>query len=72
MKYVVSETGSTCVIEETLDLRRHRGHDRRVEQRVEAGEQERADHDGDQDLHAGIDVALAAGEIGRASCRERV
>ena len=52
---------SAVVAEEFRNLRCHGRHDRRVEERVEPGEQERADDDRDENLHAGVDVALASG-----------
>ena len=52
---------SAVIAEEFRDLRSHGRHDRRVEERVEPGEQERADDDRDENLHAGVDVTLAAG-----------
>jgi len=47
------------VVEETLNLAGHGGHDGAVEERVETGEQERTNNDGNEDLHAGIDVAFS-------------
>ena len=47
------------VVEEILNLGGHSRHNGAVKECVETGEQERTDNDGDEDLHAGIDVALS-------------
>ena len=52
---------SAVIAEEFSYLRGNGRHDRRVEERVESGEQERADDNRDENLYAGIDVTLAAG-----------
>ena len=48
----------TVVVEQSLNLARYGRHDGTVEQRIQTGEQESADNDGDQDLDAGIDLAF--------------
>ena len=48
---------SALIVEEVSYLRGNGRHDRRVEERVESGKQERAD----EDLYAGVDVTLATG-----------
>ena len=57
---------SALISEEFGHFRGNGRHDRGVEERVESGEQERADNDRDEDLHAGIDVAFPSvvGESG--------
>ena len=45
-------------VEEILDLLSHSGHDGGVEESIQTAEQESTDHDGDQNLDAGIDVTL--------------
>ena len=51
---------SAVIAEEFSYLRGNGRHDRRVEERVESGEQERADDNRDENLYAGIDVTLAS------------
>ena len=61
LAYKNSANRSIAVIAEKFSYLRGNGrHDRRVEERVESGEQERADDNRDEDLHAGIDVTLAS------------
>ena len=49
---------SAVVVKETFDLLRNSRHNGAVEQRVQTGKQKSADDDGDENLHAGIDVAF--------------
>jgi len=49
----------TGVVEQTLDLADHSRHDGGVEQRVQTGEQECANDNGDQNFHAGVYIALS-------------
>ena len=50
--------GSALVVEEILNLRGHGRHDRGVEERIETGEQECADDDGNENLHTGVHITL--------------
>ena len=50
--------GLALEIEEILDLLSHGRHNRGIEESVQAAEQESTDHDGDQNLDAGIDVTF--------------
>ena len=45
-------------VEEIFDLLSHGGHDGGIEESVQTAEQESTDHDGDQNLDAGIDVTF--------------
>lgn len=46
------------VVEEFGDLAGDCGHDVRVEESIQAAEKQRSDNDGDENLHAGIDIPL--------------
>ena len=48
----------TGVVEQIVDLGSQSRHDVSIKQRIQTGEQECADYDGNEDFHAGIDIAL--------------
>ncbi len=48
-----------CVVEKSLNLGGHGGHDGAVKQQIQPAEQKRANNNGDQDFYAGIDIALS-------------
>ena len=52
---------SALIVEEFGHFRGDCRHNRSVEERVEPGEQKRADDDRDENLHAGIDLTLTSG-----------
>jgi len=51
--------GLACVVEQTVDLSGQSRDDVRVEQSVETGEQERPDYDGNENLHAAVNIAFS-------------
>ena len=57
-----------CVVEKSLNLGGHGGHDGAVEQQIQSAEQECADNYSDENLYAGIDITLSLlGSDGRLS-----
>ena len=65
--FLCRESGAG-IAEHFGDLRRQRRNDRRVEQRIQTRKQDTADHNGNDDLHAGIDIALTGYGRKRGSC----
>ena len=65
-------TGLAAVVEHALNLGGERGHDSRVEQEIEACEDDTADYDADDDLDTSVDIALTGGGLdgglGRNDC----
>ena len=63
---------SAAVIEHALNLGGKSGHDGGVEEEIETCEDDTADYDTDDDLNAGIDIALTGGGLdgglGRNDC----
>ena len=51
----------TVIIKQTGDLFGHLRHDRPIEERIQAGQQQCADDYGNQNLDAGVDIALCSG-----------
>ena len=65
-------TGLAAVVEHLADLSGKSGHDGGVEEEIETCEDDTADYDTDDDLDAGIDIALTGGGLdgglGRNDC----
>ena len=61
-------TGLAAVVEHLADLGGKSGHDGGVEEEIETCEDDTADYDTDDDLHARVDIALARGGLDGGSC----
>ena len=58
--------GLACVIEQALNLGRYGRHNGGVKEYIQTCEQERADNNGDENFHAGVNITLRllAGDSG--------
>ena len=59
---------SAAVIEHALNLGGKSGHDGGVEEEIETCEDDTADYDTDDDLNAGIDIALTGSGLDGSLC----